>query len=54
MTPEVGMALQATGPDGQITHFAVSAVAEDTVTLDANHPLAGQALTFSLELVAIA
>jgi len=41
------------GPDGQITHFAVSAVAEDTVTLDANHPLAGQALNFSLELVAI-
>lgn len=28
-------------------------VTEDTVTIDANHPLAGQALTFDVELVSI-
>ena len=53
LTPEDGMALQASGPEGQITQFIVIAVTEDTVTLDANHPLAGQTLNFSLELVAI-
>ena len=31
----------------------VTAFDDDSVTLDANHPLAGKALTFALELVAI-
>ncbi len=53
LTPEVGMALQASDPDGQISHFVVTAVSDDTLTLDANHPLAGQTLNFSLELVSI-
>ena len=53
LTPEVGMALQANGPEGQIMQFVLVAVAADTVTLDANHPLAGQALSFDIELVEI-
>lgn len=53
LSPEEGMALQATDPQGQVTQFAVIAVSADTITLDANHPLAGQTLHFNLELVAI-
>ena len=53
LVPEVGMALQGSGPEGQITQFFVVAVGADTVTLDANHPLAGQALSFDIELVEI-
>ena len=33
--------------------MTVAAVEEDVVQLDANHPLAGKALTFELELVGI-
>ena len=54
MKPEVGTQLQSQSPDGQIMNLVVSEVADDTVTLDGNHPLAGQALTFAIELVAIA
>jgi FKBP-type peptidyl-prolyl cis-trans isomerase 2 len=31
----------------------VTAVTDKIVTVDANHPLAGQALTFEIELVSI-
>ena len=34
--------------------LTVTAVNEDTITVDANHPLAGKALNFDIELVAIA
>ncbi len=54
MEPEVGMALQSQAPDGQVMNLVVTAVAEESITVDANHPLAGQALTFEIELVAIA
>lgn len=45
---EVGMLLSAGSQRLQVTAFD-----DDSVTLDANHPLAGKALTFALELVAI-
>jgi len=47
------MALQSRSPDGQITHLVVTAVADDSITVDANHPLAGKALSFDIELVDI-
>lgn len=50
----VGQRLQATAPNGQNVALHVVDVKEDSVTLDANHPLAGKELTFSLELVEIA
>jgi len=53
MTPEVGMQLQSQSPDGQIMNLIISEVAEESITVDANHPLAGQALTFAFELVEI-
>ena len=49
----VGNNLQATGNDGEIVPLRVLAANEETVTLDANHPLAGHNLTFEIELVEI-
>ncbi|GGZ77834.1 FKBP-type peptidyl-prolyl cis-trans isomerase [Algibacter mikhailovii] len=54
MTPEVGMALASKGPDGKEVQFRVAEVNDDHIVVDANHPLAGQALTFELELIDIA
>jgi peptidylprolyl isomerase len=52
VTPEVGQQLQMS--DGQQTFVVtVRDVADDAVLLDANHPLAGKALTFELTLVDI-
>lgn len=53
LTPEEGMALQSQAPDGQVMMLMVTAVGEEEITVDANHPLAGQALSFEIELVSI-
>ena len=45
--------LQVRRPDGQIMNVTVTEIAESTVTLDGNHFLAGQDLTFAIELVEI-
>ena len=50
---EVGRKLQARSQEGQVTRVVVTKVTEETVTLDANHPLAGEDLTFEIELVEI-
>lgn len=47
---QVGERLQAQGPHGSM-EFTVVAVDEDTLTLDGNHPLAGQTLHFDIEVV---
>lgn len=49
----VGVRLQASDPGGQPLVLTVTKLTEDSVTLDGNHPLAGQDLTFDLELVEI-
>lgn len=54
VTPEQGMQLQATGGDGQPMNLVVTEVKEETITVDGNHPLAGQDLNFDVELVKIA
>ena len=53
MKPEVGMQLNMSGQDGQSFPVIIREVLEDKVVLDANHPLAGEPLTFDLELVEI-
>ncbi|MFT4060927.1 MAG: peptidylprolyl isomerase [Edaphocola sp.] len=53
MKPEVGMQLHLSDNQGHQFPVVVSEVKEDTVVLDANHPLAGKDLTFALELVSI-
>lgn len=50
---QIGVALSAQSPDGQVLHFQVTAFDDDNVTLDGNHPLADKDLTFQLELVEI-
>lgn len=53
LEPVVGQELQTTRQDGAPVTVIVTEVTEDTVTLDANPPLAGKTLTFDVELVAI-
>ena len=51
--PQVGQKLQMQQEGGQPIVVAVTAVTDKTVTLDANHDLAGKDLTFDIELVEI-
>ena len=53
LEPQVGMGLQSQSPDGQVMMLTVTAVEDEDITVDANHPLAGQALNFDIELVSI-
>ncbi len=45
--------MQTQGADGRMTVVVVTDVSETTITVDANHPLAGKDLTFEIELVEI-
>jgi peptidylprolyl isomerase len=49
-----GVVLSLRHPNGGTIDALISEVTDDSVTLDANHPLAGEDLTFELELVEIA
>ena len=51
--PKEGQQLQLTQPDGHSFVVTVKEVKENTVVLDANHPLAGKDLNFEVELVEI-
>jgi FKBP-type peptidyl-prolyl cis-trans isomerase 2 len=51
--PEIGMAIEMRTPDGQGIPMVITELTDATVTLDANHPLAGETLHFALTLVEI-
>lgn len=51
--PELGMAIEMQTPQGSIP-LVITEMTETTITLDANHPLAGEELHFDLTLVEIA
>jgi FKBP-type peptidyl-prolyl cis-trans isomerase 2 len=52
--PEVGWAVELSGPNAERVPAVVVEVTADTVTLDFNHPLAGRDLTFQINLVEVA
>jgi peptidylprolyl isomerase len=51
--PEVGMQLAMQLPDGNEIPVLITHVTADSLTLDANHPLAGHKLIFDIKLVKI-
>lgn len=51
--PEVGWAVELGGPNGERVPATITEVTDETITLDFNHPLAGQDLTFEIELVEV-
>jgi peptidylprolyl isomerase len=53
ITPTIGQTLQIATPEGEVLDLVVTSIDEDMVTLDANHPLAGESLLFEVELVEI-
>jgi peptidylprolyl isomerase len=53
IVPEVGMELELTGDDDEPVEVTVVEVTEDTLTVDANHPLAGEDITYEIELLEI-
>jgi peptidylprolyl isomerase len=54
MNPEIGQVLELVTEEGERAQLVVTSFDETSVTLDANHPLAGQALNFDIRLVSIA
>jgi FKBP-type peptidyl-prolyl cis-trans isomerase 2 len=50
---EVGQRLNMTNGAGQIIPVVITEIGQETVMLDANHPLAGEDLVFDIELVEI-
>ena len=54
LEPKVGQRIEASRRNGQKVVVTIIAVNESGVTVNANHPLAGEDLTFDLELIEIA
>ena len=53
LKPEVGMELVSKSQEGQEQIVKIAEVKDETIIVDANHPLAGENLTFEIELVEI-
>ncbi len=51
---EIGTQLQVQTSSGQVMNVTVAGKTDSDLLLDTNHPLAGKALTFDVELVEIA
>jgi peptidylprolyl isomerase len=55
INPELGMQLEVSSEEEEETPrvFTIADIAEDSVTLDGNHPLAGEEIAFKIELLEI-
>ncbi len=51
--PQVGWAVELGGPNGERVPATIAEVTDEEIVLDFNHPLAGQDLTFEIELVEV-
>ncbi|THD67910.1 peptidylprolyl isomerase [Robertkochia marina] len=51
--PKVGMGLVSKTPDGREIPLVVSEIKEESIMVDANHPLAGKDLIFEVEVIEI-
>jgi len=51
--PEVGKVLVIRADQGEDVRAVITNVAEESLTIDANHPLAGKEVTFEIELLEI-
>jgi len=49
----VGAQLEGHGPDGQVVPFVVTAVEDDYISVDGNHPLAGRTVRMVLEVMSV-
>ena len=50
---QVGMQFQAETPDGGVQMILVAEVNDDEITVDANHPLAGEVLNFDVSIESV-
>ena len=53
IAPREGMTLNLKGSEEQVVPAVITDVSEGSVTIDANHPLAGKDLTFFIEVAEI-
>jgi FKBP-type peptidyl-prolyl cis-trans isomerase SlyD len=51
--PEIGAVVAAKLPDGREQHLLIAEIEGEMVTLDGNHPLAGQTLRFEVSIASI-
>jgi peptidylprolyl isomerase len=53
MNPEVGQTVALSTAEGRQIPAHITAIDDKKITVDLNHPLAGQSLTFEIEVVGI-
>ena len=53
VSPEVGQVLTLSSPEGHQIPARITAMDDEKVTFDLNHPLAGQSLTFTIQVMSI-
>ena len=51
--PQVGQTIGLSTPEGRSIPAVITAIDKENLTFDLNHPLAGQSLTFAIEIVGI-
>jgi peptidylprolyl isomerase len=54
LEPAIGKGIRLNDGTGNVIDAVVKDIEGDTVTLDANHPLAGKTIVFDVELIAVA
>ncbi len=52
ITPEVGLSLELSNEEGMM-NVVITKVSDESIELDANHPLAGKILNFEIEILSV-